>query len=193
MTTTHVKTLTTVRYFLDTEFMEDGETIELISIGIVCEDGREFYAESYFDPNEANDWVKENVLPHLWHRQADLSQFNRWSQDPNHYGGLLYKSEIRRELQKFVRADEHRPQFWAYYGDYDWVALCQLFGTMVDLPKGWSMFAMDVKQLAVMLGDPQLPPQSSTEHNALDDARWTQEAHDWLLKGVEAGDLGYYT
>jgi hypothetical protein len=28
-----------VRYFYDTEFLEDGKTIELISIGIVCEDG----------------------------------------------------------------------------------------------------------------------------------------------------------
>ena len=34
------------RYFIDTEFMEDGHTIELISIGICCEDGREFYAVS---------------------------------------------------------------------------------------------------------------------------------------------------
>lgn len=34
------------RYFYDTEFIEDGKTIDLISIGVVCEDGREFYAES---------------------------------------------------------------------------------------------------------------------------------------------------
>ena len=34
------------RFFIDTEFVEDGKTIDLISIGIVCEDGREFYAVS---------------------------------------------------------------------------------------------------------------------------------------------------
>jgi hypothetical protein len=54
---------TEFRYWLDTEFIEDGKTIDLISIGIVCEDGREFYAVN----NEchwyrANDWVLENVL-----------------------------------------------------------------------------------------------------------------------------------
>jgi hypothetical protein len=32
------------RYAFDTEFIEDGRTIDLISIGIVCEDGREYYA-----------------------------------------------------------------------------------------------------------------------------------------------------
>jgi hypothetical protein len=35
-----------MRYWLDTEFIEDGHTIDLISIGIVAEDGRELYAEN---------------------------------------------------------------------------------------------------------------------------------------------------
>ena len=38
--------LSAVKYFFDTEFYEDGKTIDLISIGIVAEDGREFYAVS---------------------------------------------------------------------------------------------------------------------------------------------------
>ena len=29
-----------MKYWLDTEFMEDGKTIDLLSIGIVREDGR---------------------------------------------------------------------------------------------------------------------------------------------------------
>ena len=35
-----------MKYFYDTEFIEDGSTIELISIGVVAEDGREYYAVS---------------------------------------------------------------------------------------------------------------------------------------------------
>jgi hypothetical protein len=39
------------KYFFDTEFDEDGKTIELISIGIKCADGREYYAVSReFEP-----------------------------------------------------------------------------------------------------------------------------------------------
>ena len=53
-------------YWMDTEFDEDGKTIELISIGIVSADGRELYlVSSEFDPDRCNDWVKKNVLPHL--------------------------------------------------------------------------------------------------------------------------------
>jgi hypothetical protein len=48
------------------------------------------------------------------------------------------------------------------------------------------MFALDVKQLAVSLGNPKLPEQTSTEHNALEDARWTWTA--WLsLQGRHNG------
>jgi hypothetical protein len=43
-----------VRYFYDTEFIDDGYNIELISIGVVAEDGREYYAISTeFNPERA--------------------------------------------------------------------------------------------------------------------------------------------
>lgn len=46
-----------MRYFYDTEFIDDGRTIELISIGMVSEDGREYYAVSTaFDPQQAGPW-----------------------------------------------------------------------------------------------------------------------------------------
>ena len=35
-----------MRFFYDCEFIEDGTTIDLVSIGVVGEDGREFYAVS---------------------------------------------------------------------------------------------------------------------------------------------------
>src|SRR5439155_17667518 len=54
------------RYFVDTEFLENGTTIELVSIGVVCEDGREYYAVSAdFDPGDAIPWVREHVLSQL--------------------------------------------------------------------------------------------------------------------------------
>ena len=151
-------------YFLDTEFIEDGSTIDLISIGVRCEDGREFYAESAeADLSQASEWVQANVLPHL---------------DPL---WRMSRAKIAGELLKFTNHGAHRPQFWAYYADYDWVAVCQLYGTMMDLPKSWPRFCMDIKQEAVRLGDPTLPEQSSTEHHALADARWNAEVHAFLL------------
>ena len=47
------------RYFYDCEFVEDGRTIDLVSIGMVCDDGREYYAiSSEFDASRAGPWVR---------------------------------------------------------------------------------------------------------------------------------------
>jgi hypothetical protein len=159
-----------VKYWFDTEFIEDGVTIDLLSIGVVCEDGREFYAQNR-DANldAASEWVRDNVFPGM-----------RDCPDER----ILHKEQLRSALYYFIEYGEGTPEFWAYYGDYDWVVLCQLFGTMMDLPEGWPMFAMDVKQLAVSLGSPELPPQDSAEHNALNDARWTRDAWKFLAVPV---------
>lgn len=148
-----------MRFFLDTEFIEDGRTIDLISVGIVAEDSREFYAQnSDCDLDRASDWVRENVLPHLTR--------SNWYE----------RNTIRDSIVKFVG---DQPEFWGYYADYDWVVLCQLFGRMIDLPGNWPKFCMDLKQLAVMRGIEKLPKQTSTEHHALADARWVRDM--WRL------------
>jgi hypothetical protein len=55
-----------MKYYFDTEFIEDGKTIDLISIGIVADDGREYYAiNENCDFSKASDWVKENVIAKL--------------------------------------------------------------------------------------------------------------------------------
>jgi len=178
-----------MRYFFDSEFIEDGKTIELISLGIVAEDGREFYAEnSDCDLDRASDWVKENVIQHLWSRQADKSDFNRWSRDGGS-GGLMSKIEIAREVERFCDPTRYqKPEFWAYYADYDWVVMCQLFGTMMDLPNNYPMYCMDIKQWCKHLGDPELPKQAKGLHNALDDARHNKVMWNFL-KTISCQDL----
>jgi hypothetical protein len=148
-----------MKFWFDTEFIEDGKTIDLLSIGVVSEDGRTFYAEpNEADLTKASDWVKANVIPHL----SNITK---------------PRADIAKELVEFMG---EKPEIWAYYADYDWVALCQLFGTMMDLPKGWPMYCRDVKQLCDSKGNPKLPEQISTEHHALTDAEWTRIAWQFL-------------
>jgi hypothetical protein len=55
-----------VKYWIDTEFIEKPYTIDLISVGLVAEDGREFYAESNeVDWSKASLWTLQNVRPQL--------------------------------------------------------------------------------------------------------------------------------
>ncbi len=164
------------KFWFDSEFMEDGRTIELLSIGIVCEDGREFYAENAeANWDHANEWVVKNVLPQL--RGVPISGGPDFS-----HPTVMTRDQMANQILYFVNDEGSggEPEFWAYYGAYDWIVLCQLFGRMIDLPEGWPMFAMDVKQLCVELGDPKLPPQVAKEHWALADARWTRDAWSYL-------------
>lgn len=152
-----------MRIWFDTEFIEDGKTIDLISIGMIREDGVTLYLEnSECDVTKASDWVKENVLAHLTGPTKQVPRFR-----------------IAQAVEHFVTGPS-KPEFWAYYADYDWVALCQLYGTMMDLPKGWPMYCRDVKQLCDDRGNPKLPEQASIEHHALEDAIWTRNAWDFL-------------
>jgi hypothetical protein len=157
-----------MRYFFDTEFIEDGKTIDLLSIGIIDENGRRLYLENRgADITNASDWVKTNVVAHL-----------DWINPDHPYCGNT-RAEIRDLVLEFVGTE--KPEFWAYYADYDWVVMCQLFGTMMDLPKGWPMYCRDVKQFCDMLGNPKLPTQGKGEHHALADAKWTKDAWHFLF------------
>jgi hypothetical protein len=168
------------RYYLDTEFIEDGKTIDLLSIGIVAEDGREFYALNRdCDWSRASDWVKGNVLALLPPKPApDLPDYAC-------EGHWLSHSQIGPAVKRFLQQQDS-PEIWAYYADYDWVAFCQLFGTMMDLPAGFPMYCRDLQQEADRLGvDLSKLPQTD-EHHALADARWTKIAHEYLMKYEDA-------
>ena len=178
----------------DTELLEDGSTIELISIGLVREDGAEYYAvcseidqwasggsDALHRRISNHPWLMANVVPHLPLAKPP-SRFEgswMWQLDPS---STLVKPRrlIANEVRDFILASPD-PELWAWYGAYDHVALCQLWGRMIDLPKGIPMWTHDLKQEAERLGNPDLPSMPGiTEHNALDDAREVRYRRQWL-------------
>lgn len=244
-----------MNYFLDTEFLEGSQktffgktkpTINLISIGIVSEDSREYYAISKdFNLKEAWNrwqqrtgegdrnnieprlyWLRENVLKPIY--KELLKRENNSNVKGNYMFGfnlpvikydftyknfkrLIYKygksnKQIAEEVKVFCTGDilsiekakyyevQHRPcKFYAYYADYDWVAFCWLFGKMIDLPNGFSMYCRDLKQILdekemarqdgtdmVELRNLPTYPKQENEHNALDDAKWNFKLFQFL-------------
>ncbi len=153
-----------MKYFLDTEFIEDGKTIDLISIGIVAEDDRLYYALNFdCDHSRANEWVKENVLSHIPEKPTeflvDTNDWQRWRR----------KSKIAEQVKDFLLF-AGSPEMWADYASYDWVVLCQLYGEIKDLPAGFPMCINDTQQFSKMIGSSTIAPKSEIEHHALSDA-----------------------
>jgi hypothetical protein len=155
-----------VNYFLDTEFNDNGSEIDLISIALVNDLGRSLcVTSSEFDLEaaKAKPWLAENVIsqlppPELWRT----------------------RKEIVAEIVKFVGADP-KPRFWAWFSAYDWVLFCQLFGGMLNLPKKWPQFVLDLKQEHFLAGSPVLPRQMDGQHDALEDAKWGKVVHEILM------------
>ncbi|MBN3946431.1 MAG: 3'-5' exoribonuclease [Nostoc sp. NMS7] len=112
-----------MRYFIDLEFIENAKTIDLISIGIVAQDGREFYAvneECNF--SKANYWVQENVIPSLpvkndpaW-KTRDMIAFEVVA---------FIKQEPESELYHHTFGSlcnlpmDEKPEFWGEWCAYD--------------------------------------------------------------------------
>lgn len=154
-----------MNYFLDTEFSEragERPTIDLISIAIVTEAESPQASEYYWESSEFNeglcsDWVKANVLPKL-----------------NPPSTRLPREQIRDAIIELTK-DDPEPVFWAYYADYDWVAFCWLFGTMMNLPENFPMLCMDLQQWWIQMGKPDIkPPDPMAVHSALADALWNR-------------------
>ncbi|HEV3363057.1 MAG TPA: hypothetical protein VG795_02755, partial [Acidimicrobiia bacterium] len=117
-----------VRYWVDTEFQDDGERLHVLSVGVVGEDGREFYAVcADFPFPTANQWHHDNTLPLLPARDDPA-----WAD----------RATIAERLRDFI--GDTQPEFWAMCSPWDWLAVVRLFGRVEDLPDGWPMIAFDL-------------------------------------------------
>ena len=129
-----------MRFFYDCEFIEDGTTIDLVSIGVVDENGREFYAVSTeFDRDRAIDWVRSTCSTKL-PSPADPAWRSR--------------ARIRDELLAYLLEPGEPIELWAWMASYDHVVLAQLWGDMRALPRQIPRFTHELRQLWEAAGSP---------------------------------------
>ena len=160
-----------MRFFYDTEFVQArlGVPLVLVSIGVVAEDGREYFAcNAEFEPTQADAWVRGHVLPKLPPRPGPA-----WKAP-----GLLAE-----EIRGFFGAAP--PELWGYCAAYDHVLLTQLLGGFDRWPEGWPIYTRDIRQWQEALGIKSIPVAWPDEHDALADARWCLEAWKWLNSNMQ--------
>jgi hypothetical protein len=135
-----------MKYVIDTEFIDTPTCSALISLAIVREDGANYYFEFGYPEHELTPWLRENVVPHL--------TGTKWS----------FQLAASR-IESFIGDD--KPEFWAYYGAYDWYWFCRLWGGFMSMPdKGWPIFFHEFREL-----QDGVPDVAGAGHNALNDAR----------------------
>lgn len=184
-----------MRVFLDMEFTGLTQTAQPVSIGMVSESDQHFYGEfTDFDPNLADEWVRQNVFSKLWiykPNQARIIPAN-----------LTYRTGTRFQMAVAIAAwlgQFWRPpaaiEIWADVYAYDWVLFCELYGGAFEVPEMISYIPFDLATAFKIRGvDPDVDrdvyagTKGSSElstHNALHDAIIIRACYDKLMAEPE--------
>lgn len=134
-----------MKLFFDTEFTGLHKRTTLISIGIVSENEKKFYAESTnYKECQCGYWIKENVLKHtIIGGNEKLAK--SLGEDERTMVVLGSKADIRYELKEWLKQFGDI-QFVSDVCHYDMVLLIDIFGSAFDLPDNVSAVCYDINQ-----------------------------------------------
>ena len=148
-----------MRLFFDMEFTGLHKNTTPISIGIVSEDGKKFYAEfTDYDESQCDDWIKENVIKKLGAENIEFDSLYTLC-DASSFGNkrwLKYNDSMEVTngekfyiipfLQIWLKQFD-AIQFVSDVCHYDFVLLIDLLtngGTALDLPENISAVCHDL-------------------------------------------------
>ena len=151
------------KIFLDTEFTGLHKNTTLISIGLVSECGKTFYAEMIdYDYMQLNPWITENVISNLTN-QSMLDNSYTISE-----GNMNCKCDskwleiyLKHWLLQFKEVE-----IWSDCLAYDWVLFCSVFGEAFKIPENIYYIPFDIctsfKELGV---DPDISREEFVDHS----------------------------
>lgn len=172
--------------YFDTEFTGLHKDTTLISIGIVSDCGKMFYAElNDYDNTQIDEWLQENVINNL--RYNDKETFKAESG---------YNIALKGNTKEVVDAlTEWTSQFnhikiWSDCLAYDWVLFNHLFGYAFNLPINIYYIPFDICTLFELKGiDADISREefidnsvTGSKHNALYDAKVIKACYEKLMK-----------
>lgn len=184
-----------MKVFFDTEFTGLHQNTTLISIGMIAEDGRSFYAElNDFDESQVDEWIQNNVI-------NNLVCYDRSRYSESFINGTLVvtgnREQVSNRIAKWLSEFE-QVEMWSDCLSYDWVLFCQLFGHAFNIPKNVYYIPFDICTLFKLKGiDPDISREDFAgavswnvehKHNALHDAKVIKACYEKLISTQEYSD-----
>lgn len=177
------------KIFFDTEFTGLRQSTTLISIGLVSDCGKSFYAEvPDYDKSQVTRWIQENVI--------DKLTLNDWligiDEKDGHTKVKCGHYDLRYYLGEWLKQFE-RVEMWSDVLSYDWVLLCNIFGWAPNLPENICYIPFDIATLFKLKDiDPDINREkfafdfmyedvASQKHNALYDANVIRLCYEKLM------------
>lgn len=158
------------KIFFDTEFTGLHQNTTLISIGLISECGKTFYAEfNDYDKNQIDDWLQKNVIANLKFKEPKKGEDEYYvatRSEDNKTPNDLYKSysielrddtsNIKFQLKQWLEQFEE-VVMWSDCLAYDWVLFNEIFGHAFNIPKNVYYIPMDLCTLLEIKGiDPDI-------------------------------------
>ena len=123
-----------MKIFFDTEFTGLHKNTELISIGLIAENGNTFYGEiTNYDKSQVDDWIQENVINNLKYNGHHIIEETKES-----YEISMNFEDVSLALNKWLKQFD-TVEWVSDVCHYDMVLLIDLLtnhGSALDLPYG---------------------------------------------------------
>lgn len=181
------------KLFFDTEFTGLHQNTTLISIGLISECGKTFYAElTDYDKYEIDEWLQTNVIDNLLMsepKDGEDEYYSATRHTDNPTGNNLYRSysvqlrgdikvlevELRKWLEQFDEVE-----IWSDCLSYDWVLFNQIFGHAFNIPENVYYIPFDICTLFKIK---DIDPDISREQFAgITNSKGQNETSEMLLK-----------
>lgn len=200
-----------MKLFFDTEFTGLHKRTTLISIGIVSECGKTFYAEFVdYEKNQLDYWLITNVISNLKYplpkkdedfyyvairKKKELTPISLYKDYSVELQGD--KAKIKEELTRWLSQFE-QVEMWSDCLSYDWVLFCDIFGHALDIPENVYYIPFDICTLFKIKGidadinreefaglvnskGQNMTSEYLMKHNALFDANTIKLCYEQLL------------
>lgn len=177
------------KIFFDCEFTGLQKNTDLISIGIIDEDGNSFYAEfNDYKKELVTDWIQKNVIDNLFFNHVHTIEHKHLLIGCKEHSMKGNKEEVAEAIRQFIsKYDE--VEIWSDCLAYDWVLFCDLFGHALNIPSNVYYIPFDICTAFKMKGiDPDISREQfanvddiGNKHNALYDAIVIKACYENLM------------
>lgn len=166
-----------MKIYFDTEFTGLHQNTTLISIGMVSEDGRTFYAEfEDYDRFQVDTWIEQNVIKNLCLSKECDYQRVYTDRDSLHVRLWSVKDDIAYHLAIWLEQFD-QIEMWSDCLAYDWILFRELLSNTGYIWNRIYYIPFDISTLFKFNGiDPDINREEFAEiegakHNALHDAK----------------------
>lgn len=146
------------KIFFDTEFTGLHQNTTLISIGLVSDCGKTFYAElTDYDKSQLDEWLQKNVIDKLTNQNMVENLLETGYDGDNKFvRGLCDTETLKGHLTKWLE-QFGEVEVWSDCLSYDWVLFNQIFGHAFYIPSNVYYIPFDICTLFKIKGvDPDV-------------------------------------